>query len=442
MKQISLYIALFLMVLTSACSLIERTIELPLPEIFLTSTLTEANETQIKIKGEIAGAREFANDIFGVVYSEKSNPTIDDNKLNISANNGVFDVTATNLKVKTEYYFRGYFKTITNKVYYSNQLVSSKLFDNRWERQGDIPDNFRFFTGNLFFHIQRDLALFNTEDETKGTIPFYTFNYDYLNGDFNKKVWFDDKYIEIRISTGIKEMFVINPSPDRVFIGGGFSINNNLPSTKIYNKRMWFIYAPRGLPSIQEIDPSIPIDGETIGLVVGEQMYVVEAKSQGEIYDFTNLEFKKKKNHIIQNLGRVVSTGTSQKGYVMSESKLPTIKGCILYEYNPLNDSWTTRKPFAGEDRNDGVLFSVKNKIYYGLGRSKKTKQALKDIWEYDPTTDNWKQVGFYPGNGNIALIQTTFNDIVYIGMGYQTTVNPINGSEFSGVRDFWIFKP
>jgi hypothetical protein len=64
-----------------ACEQIERPIEEPLPEFFLTSTITEANETQVKVKGEIANIRASADDMFGVVYADKPFPTIDNERI-------------------------------------------------------------------------------------------------------------------------------------------------------------------------------------------------------------------------------------------------------------------------------------------------------------------------------------------------------------------------
>jgi hypothetical protein len=31
---------------------------------------------------------------------------------------------------------------------------------------------------------------------------------------------------------------------------------------------------------------------------------------------------------------------------------------------------------------------------------------------------------------------------VVYLGMGYQTTLTDVNGIKFSGVKDMWTFTP
>ena len=436
MKNIHLkaiFAGLYLTILYG-CQPIEKNIELPLPEIFLTSTITDITQTKVQIKGERAGIRNNGTDVFGVVYSEKPTPTIEDAKLSVSQNNGVFDVTAQNLRANTVYYFRAYVQT-ENKVYYSNQLVSSGVYDNRWERLDDIPDTFKYFTGVLFHDINENLTVVNAEDETKSYVPIYIFSYNYRNGIPNKKTWFEAAGIDFL--RGVKEMMIMNPSLDRTMVGGGFTINSNLPSPRVYSKRILFFATP-----ISEFTVSLPTEGEIIGMTIGTQMFIVETRNAGIIWEFTNLEAARKRSHTFQNLGRAIATGIQDKGYVMVESANPTIRGGVFYEYNPVSDSWMTKRPFAGEDRREGTIFSCKGKVYYGLGKGRKSGQILKDIWEYNPDTDNWQQVAFYPGNGNINLIKTERNGIVYLGMGYQTTLNNIEGTEFSGVRDFWTFKP
>jgi hypothetical protein len=232
-------------------------------------------------------------------------------------------------------------------------------------------------------------------------------------------------------------MMIMNPSLDRTIIGGGFTLNNNLPSPKVYNKRIVFVGN-----DITEFTVPMPTEGETIGLNVGTRFYALETRNLGTIWEYTNLEAQRRKTHTFQNLGRVMAAGTKDKGYVISEGLVPSIKGGLLYEYDAVADNWTTKRPFMGEDRRDGIMFECKGKIYYGLGKGKKSGQILKDIWEYTPTEDNWKQVAFYPGNGNINLVQTQRNGVVYLGMGYQTTLTDVNGVKFSGVKDMWTFTP
>jgi hypothetical protein len=432
---------LLILVGVSSCETIQRDIELPLPEVFLTSTITDITQTKVQVRGERGNVRNNDSDVFGVVYSEKPLPTIEDSKLSIAANNGSFDVTASNLKSNTVYYFRAYIQT-KDKVYYSNQLISSGQYDNRWKRQDDIPEKFKYYTGTLFFYLTADgkiiLTLLNAEDSNSGFLPFWNYYFDYENGFTDKKTWFKIRNFNFPFITGVQEMMIMNPSLDRTIVGGGFSINGNLPIPRVYNKRIIFM----GQDGITEFTTPMPTEGETIGMNVGTRFYAVETRNLGTIWEYTNLEAQRRNTHTFQNLGRVMAAGTKDKGYVISEGLVPNIKGGILYEYDAITDNWTTKRAFTGEDRRDGIMFECKGKIYYGLGKGKKSGQILKDIWEYTPAEDNWKQVAFYPGNGNINLVQTQRNGVVYLGMGYQTTLTDVNGVKFSGVKDMWTFTP
>ena len=423
------YILLF-SILFFACEKVEKSIEGPIPEFFLTSTITETNETQVKVKGEITSVRLFVEDRFGIVYAEKPFPTIDNQKLVIDTKKGAFEIAVQNLKPKTAYYFRAFLQTKDDKVYYSNQLTSTSLYDNRWERLVDFPADIRFHTGILRVNNVEDYLLYNMENIGAGVLLNYG-----LKSNPNQKEWYSTP-LDKSISIGLREMYVIEQNKTFLFFGGGFLINNNLPSSKVYNQNIW-------LNSAVTYPLPCPIEGETLGMTIDDKAIVISTKTKGEVYDFSNLEWKKLRDNGFVNLGRVISTTTSTKGYVLSESENIKVIGGTFYEYNPPADTWKQRKSFTGDERIEGIIFSCKGKIYYGLGRNKKTLQALKDIWEYDPIKDDWQQIAFYPGNGNVLLIQNVAkNNAVYLGMGYQTSINNLNANEFGGVKDFWRFKP
>jgi hypothetical protein len=437
-KQHSFKIFLFYFFLSTifSCEKIEKTIDEPLPEFYLTSTITEANETQVKVKGEISTKRALSKDVMGVVYSEKPFPTIENDKILISSDKGAFDITVKNLKPKTAYYFRSYLQT-NDKIYYSNQLSSTPLYDNRWQRLSDFPSDLIYSTGILYIgeYEEGSQPIFvGSEKEEKDLSFYYTFNYQNLN--LSEQKWTYNTYRgNILGFSGLKDLYIVNPNRDRVFIGGGYRINNSLTSPRVYNQNIW----KNG--SLQFNLPC-PIETETAGITINDRMFVIATESNGEVYEFTNLQWDRMKNNTFINLGRVKATGTRTRGYIISESETPQIQGGKLYEFDPDTENWTPKKTFAGDERVEGILFATKEKVYYGLGRNKKSLQALKDIWEYDPKIDNWKQIAVYPGNGNVRLVQTVFKDVVYFGMGYQTFLNQNEATESGGVKDFWVFRP
>jgi hypothetical protein len=433
------YLIIFFLVLLSSCEKIEKTIDEPLPEFYLTSTITEANETQVKVKGEISTKRALSQDVVGVVYSEKPFPTIENDKILISSDKGVFDVTIKNLKPKTAYYFRSYLQT-NDKIYYSNQLSSTPLYDNRWTRLVDFPSDLIYSTGILYMAEYSEsliggtnLTFIGSEKEDKDLSFYYTFNYQDIN--ISEQKWtFNINRGRVLGFSGLRDLYIVNPNKDRVFVGGGYRINNSLPSPRVYNQNIW-------KDGDKQFNLPCPIETETAGITIDKRMFVIATESNGEVYEFTNLQWDRMKNNSFINLGRVKATGTRTRGYIISESETPQIQGGRLYEFDPNTENWTPKKTFTGDERVEGVLFANKEKVYYGLGRNKKTLQALKDIWEYDPKIDSWKQIAVYPGNGNVRLIQTVFKDVFYLGMGYQTFLNQNVATESGGVKDFWEFR-
>jgi hypothetical protein len=425
-----LFLTVVFMVLLS-CSNLDRKLEEPLPEIFLTSVITDKTQTKVEVKGEVAGVRETSDDEFGIVYGDKPSPTVENNKQMVGANNRGFSKNIENLQSSKTYYFRPYLKA-GGQIYYGNELISNQVFDARWERFADFPDEIPYTTGILYFSGDGvTLNLINTDDRAViSKIVYYTYNY-YTN----RIGWTTFDFSTTSVTPGLRNLLMITYDKERTFIGGGYQLVENLPDPKVYNKEIW-------LSGGVKHNERIPTEGETLSMNIGKRCFVVETRSNGEVWEFTNLTWYQQKNSIFKNGGQTVTFGTSQRGYMLTESKSSTTKGGNLYEYNPDDDSWLQKAPYTGEERIDGIAFTSKNKCYYGLGRSKKTRRTLKDLWEYDPATNQWKLSGYYPGNGNVSLVQIEKDGTVYLGLGYQTNINATGGSEVSGVKDFWKFRP
>src|SRR5215831_1410878 len=64
----------------------------------------------------------------------------------------------------------------------------------------------------------------------------------------------------------------------------------------------------------------------------------------------------------------------------------------IAYAQN----TWTRKANVRGYGRYGAVGFSIGSKGYIGTG----AYPAVKDFWEYDPTTDTWTQKADFGGPG------------------------------------------
>jgi N-acetylneuraminic acid mutarotase len=70
-----------------------------------------------------------------------------------------------------------------------------------------------------------------------------------------------------------------------------------------------------------------------------------------------------------------------------------------FYEYNTLTKIWTKKADFPDIGRFSVVAFSTANKGYIGFGESffdnpQGNTLVYKDLWEYDPSLDNWTKIG------------------------------------------------
>ncbi|HWA33902.1 MAG TPA: hypothetical protein VG737_07220 [Cyclobacteriaceae bacterium] len=87
------------------------------------------------------------------------------------------------------------------------------------------------------------------------------------------------------------------------------------------------------------------------------------------------------------------STATTTKGYVVSNSG-------TLHEFDPGSNQWTTKTPLQDfTNRKSMVAFSLNNLVYFGLGYDGPTLISHPDLWEYNPVTDQWKNLADFPRN-------------------------------------------
>jgi N-acetylneuraminic acid mutarotase len=127
---------------------------------------------------------------------------------------------------------------------------------------------------------------------------------------------------------------------------------------------------------------------------------------------------------------------------VILENLFQTNYKMKVFWYDFENDAWQQLEDFPGKDRTDGVMFSVKNKVYFGLGMQKNDEAGLKDIWEYDLITKKWTQLTDYPGTGSTNVAHVKKGNSIYLGMGYSSIVTPIGTSRKFIAYDFWKFTP
>lgn len=120
------------------------------------------------------------------------------------------------------------------------------------------------------------------------------------------------------------------------------------------------------------------------------------------------------------------------QGYILGGAIDVSMRRNDVWKYNPTTDQWTELGGTPGEDRAWGVAFIIGNQAYYGLGWGA-TTFGLKDMWRYDAASDSWEQLPDFPGEGRHSPSYTVWKGKAYLGLG--------NGPSGS-LADWWVFDP
>ncbi len=103
------------------------------------------------------------------------------------------------------------------------------------------------------------------------------------------------------------------------------------------------------------------------------------------------------------------------------------------YVFDSGNTTWIKIADFPGTLREQSVAFSVNGKGYVGTGYNRELATVqLKDFWEYDPASNQWKQLNDFGGDARYNAVAFDDGTYGYVGTGY-------NGNFYS---DFWQYNP
>ena len=108
-----------------------------------------------------------------------------------------------------------------------------------------------------------------------------------------------------------------------------------------------------------------------------------------------------------------------------------------FYEYDPMNNTWTQKDSFPGTPRYLGISFSINGKGYFGTGYP----GPKDDFWEYNPATDSWTQVASFPGGPRMCLAYFTIGGKGYAGTGMDNFVSEVDFYEYDPTLNVWTQK-
>jgi N-acetylneuraminic acid mutarotase len=104
------------------------------------------------------------------------------------------------------------------------------------------------------------------------------------------------------------------------------------------------------------------------------------------------------------------------------------------YPLEPITN-WTHLSDFPGTPRASATGFVSGDKAYVCLGRSGSYSGFLKDLWEYDSSSNTWAQKSDFPGAARVKAVGAVIGNKAYVGMG---SIGPYEGS--SQFSDFWEY--
>ncbi len=92
-----------------------------------------------------------------------------------------------------------------------------------------------------------------------------------------------------------------------------------------------------------------------------------------------------------------------------------------FWQYNPDTDEWKKIQDFPGGALFSATSFVIGNKGYVCLGQNGTT--SVKTLWEYDPVYDQWNQRANFPSNGRYGAGSFVIDNVAYVGCGSESGI-------------------
>jgi len=171
-----------------------------------------------------------------------------------------------------------------------------------------------------------------------------------------------------------------------------------------------------------DLPPAGSATFKAVGFAIGEKGYVCGGVGNAALWEYdpaTNLWYQR------LNFPRVIEEGI---GFTISSKAYVGLGGASsidykndFYEYDQSKNKWTQLNDFPGAPRRGSIGFSMDGKGYAGLGYKdigSYNKSYFKDLWEYDPLTDDWIRLPDFPGEARQDAICFGIDGSIYVGMG------------------------
>jgi len=243
------------------------------------------------------------------------------------------------------------------------------------------------------------------------------------------------------------EAFVAVTENGRVFTGLGFDGTTRL--TDVWE------YSSDNDSWINRADFPGTARNSAVGFSAGDKVYVglgydgVNYLNDLWEYDPQTDTWAQKADFPASARSGAVAFSISGKGYVSSGYDGNFLKD--FWQYDPTADMWTKKTSPGGYKRNDAIAFVIDGKAYLCTGVN--NGEYVNDLYVYDPETDAWTEKRKLT-NSNVdedydddytTIVRSNAIAFVINGKGYITT--GINGSfrantwEYDPTTDLWKEK-
>lgn len=137
----------------------------------------------------------------------------------------------------------------------------------------------------------------------------------------------------------------------------------------------------------------------------------------------------------------------NNKAYVLGGTNANSASYGTLYEYDPGSDQWATKAPYPLTIQGNNwirqpMTFGIGNKGYVIAGEIRAAaglgSQFTKKCFEYDPTSDTWTPIADYMGDGRAAGNAFSINGMGFCGLGYQK--DPSFNTTY--YKDVYVYNP
>lgn len=346
-----------------------------------------------------SGSTDAENDISSYAWTEISGPVA-----GTITNASTVQTAITNL-VQGTYQFE--LEVIDGGGLSSKDTVSINVTEvnetvARWTKLHSLPENDFFYGSN---HINFLVGVGNKIFAVAKNGSFWVYN-------TQTDVWTEKGDLPSQMAASNFSV-VFSVGNKAYFIGNGTSRQYDVVTDQWTTKNN----APVG---VDHVDYSVP-------LVIGNKAYLVGSTNNlVTVYDPAHDTYTQKNKF---------PDVAAEAGFVLNEEGYIIQKDGRCWKYDAAADKWVQRAILPPSIFNMSG-FSLNNYGYImgDLNRAANNQGGKLKVWRYDAALDQWKQIDEdYPGNGAYAVKTISANNIVYVGLGY-------NSGDFDAI-DFWSFK-